>query len=97
MSKRRDEVEGWENKRHNSMCEKLNECQGDGSSKQMIRDVNAMGSGERLSIINVSTSYHIMYTVLIIVFPRRNYRVTGELSHRSELPNCADSVVDRFR
>jgi hypothetical protein len=36
MSKRRDEAEGWENKRHNSMCEKSNECEGDGSIKQMI-------------------------------------------------------------
>jgi len=49
MSKRRDEAEGWENKRHNNMCEKPTERQGDGSSKQMIRDVNGMTrkSGER--------------------------------------------------
>ncbi len=53
MSKRRDEAEGWENKCHNSMCEKSNECQGDGSGKQMIRDINGMERGQRLSIINL--------------------------------------------
>jgi hypothetical protein len=95
MSKRRDEAEGWKNKRHKIMCEKSNECEGDGSSKQMIRDVSGMESGERLSVINLIS--HILLTTALIVLSRGNdyrvtYRMTGELSRRCRTALWTGSV-----